>query len=560
MQCPTCGNDTPGTLGKCSHCAAPIDVYSVGPAVPLGAPVTDTPPAGGALGSADVLGDRTMMVPPPQPAWAPSSQPPAVPDFSMPGEPLASPSPASHSPAAPDFSLPAEPLAAPSPASPSWTAPEPPAQPPLRLTAEASAEASAVTPAAASPLPSVDPEDTAAWTFNPDEDSGAYGTVPPPPAWGAGRSAPPASEPAASGGAGANPFGLADHPEPTESIVPDSWFAQPRRPEVPDADATQVWGQQGGAQQPALPSAMPPALPDAEATQIAPASMNPGPMSPGPMNPGPMNPGGQQFGGPQFGGNLDQTRMDPGALGGPPMNPMGPMGQPGMAPMGPMGPGGDPGYGGFPPPRGGKAGGTSKPLIAAVAALVTVAAGAVIFVAWPSGDGSSASTNPTSAPSSKQVAQKNAIPPETKQQAATLNKILDDSVATRRVLAGALGRAGKCKTLPQAIQGFQTVAQRRQDQLQRTRDLRVDKLANGERLRGSLSEALTASLRVDQVLLQWAQANQSGCRGKPKPSAAQVPGRAVQERRATSAKKQFVVLWNPVAKKTGQPQRSWKRV
>ncbi|MFB4312077.1 hypothetical protein [Actinomadura sp. GTD37] len=513
MQCPTCGNDTPGTLGKCSYCAAPIDVYSVGPAAPLAAPVTGATPATGA----DALGDRTMMVPPPQPSWAASAQPPAAPDFAAPPRPAAS-----------------------------WTAPEPPAQPPPRL----SAEPSAATPASPSALPPVDPEDTAAWTFNPEEDSGAYGAVPPPPTWGSAQPTPPAPEPPAPPAIADGPqnsFGLADRSEPTESIVPESWFAQPRRPEAPDADATQVWGQQP-AQPPALPSAMPPALPDAEATYLA---------------PGPMNHGAQGFG-----GGLDQTRMDPGVpmgappMGGPPpMGQMGPMGQPGMAPMGAMGQGGGPGYGGFPPPhQAGKGGGTSKPLIAAVAALVTVAAGAVVFVVWPSGDDSSASTNPSSSPSSTQVAEKKPIPPETKAQAAALNAILNDSVATRRILAGALGRAGKCKTLPQAIQGFQTVAQRRQNQLQRTSGLKVDRLANGERLRGSLSEALTASLRVDQVLLQWAQANQGGCHGKPKPSAAQVPGRAVQERRATTAKKQFVVLWNPVAKKTGQPQRSWKRV
>jgi hypothetical protein len=572
MQCPTCGNDTPGTLGKCSHCAAPIDVYSVGPAVPLAAPVADaTPVSGTPAGGADALGDRTMMVPPPTPSWAPapSAQPPAVPDV-------------------PDFAMPSSQSSqgASQPAGPQSTSPEPPAQqPPLRLLAEPSP------PTPASPLPPVDPEDTAAWTFNPDEDSGAYGTVSQGPSWGGGQPALPSNEkPAlpAAGGAPPNPFGLAEQVEPAESIVPDSWFAQPRKPEGSDADATQVWGQQGGGmapQQPALPPAapfgMPPALPsgmpDAEATQFAPGPMNPGGMNPGGMNAGPMNQGpmnqGAMHQGPMnpgaqgFGGNFDQTRMDPGSpmgapLGAPPMG--GPMGQPGMGTMGaPMGPGG-PMYGGFPPQHqqhpGGKSGGPNKPLIAAVAALVTVAVGSVVFVVWPSGDDSSASTGPTSTPSSKQVAQKNTIPPETKQQAQVLNKILDDSVATRRILAGALGRAGKCKTLPQAIQGFQKVAQHRQNQLSRTKALKVDRLGNGERLRGSLSEALTASLEVDMVLLRWAQANQRGCRGKPKPSAAQVPGRAAQERRATTAKKQFVVLWNPVAKKTGQPQRSWKRV
>ncbi|QKW33641.1 hypothetical protein HUT06_06020 [Actinomadura sp. NAK00032] len=561
MQCPTCGNDTPGTLGKCSHCAAPIDVYSVGPAVPLAAPVADPAPGAGA---ADGLGDRTMMVPPPTPSWAPEPQPPALPDFAAPPG------------AMPPGGLPASPMSAsPTPQAGSPYAASPPAGSP---------QATAPEPPAAAAPPAADPEDTAAWTFNPDEDdSGSYGTVPPP-AWGAGgaggagaqsaQPALPASEKPAlpAAGGGANPFGLADATGPTESIVPESWFAQPRRPQEPDADATQVWGGQAGA-------AQPPALPDPEATQLA----------PGPMQPAPMNPG---FQGGFGGGDFDQTRMDPGApMGAPPMGQMGAMGgqmgqpglgmgqpgmgqpgmgqpgmgqQPGMGPMGGMGPGG-PEYGGYPPqqqqPHGSKGGsGTSRPLIAAVAALVTVAAGAVVFVVWPSGDDSSASTSPTATPSSQQVAQKNTIPPETKQQAAELNGVLNDSVATRRVLAGALGRAGKCKTLPQAIQGFQKVAQRRQNQLGRTKSLKVDKLANGERLRGSLSEALDASLQVDLVLLRWAQANQRKCHGKPKPSAAHVPGRAAQERRATSAKKKFVVLWNPVAKQTGQPQRSWKRV
>ncbi|SNT40855.1 hypothetical protein SAMN05443665_1027105 [Actinomadura meyerae] len=584
MQCPTCGNDTPGTLGKCSHCAAPIDVYSVGPAAPLAAPVADQAPGAGA---ADGLGDRTMMVPPPTPSWAPEPQPAGLPDFPTPqngspqaatppaGSPYAEPAEAGYAQAG--YAQGGSPQAGhaqaghaqaghaqagsaqagyaqagPGFGGPQSTSPEPPAG-----AAGASSAAPASGPA--------DPEDTAAWTFNPeDDDSGSYGTVPPPPAWGAGagqsgQPALPASEKPALPSGGANPFGLADAPEPTESIVPESWFAQPRKPQEPDADATQVWGGQAAA-------AQPPAMPDADATQLA----------PGPMQSAPMNPGFQ--GG--FGGDFDQTRLDGGSpMGAAPMGQMGQMGpmgqpgmgqpgmgqpgmgQPGMAPMGGMGPGG-PEYGGYPSqqPGGSKGGGPSKPLIAAVAALVTVAVGAVVFVVWPSGDNSSASTTPTSTPSSKQVAQKNAIPPETKQQAAELNGILDDSVATRRVLAGALGRAGKCKTLPQAIQGFQQVAQRRQNQLGRTKSLKVDKLANGERLRGSLSEALDASLQVDLVLLRWAQANQRKCHGKPKPSAAHVPGRAAQERRATAAKKKFVVLWNPVAKKTGQPQRSWLRV
>ncbi|WP_141578655.1 hypothetical protein [Actinomadura sp. WMMA1423] len=563
MQCPTCGNDTPGTLGKCSHCEAPIDVYSVGPAVPLGAPVADAPAAGGLAGGADPLGERTMMVPPPASSWAPSPQPPAAPDLGK------------HHPG-PQGMPQSGPQSGPQGSS------EAPAQPVLRLYAEPPASASAPTPAVASPLPPRDPDDTAAWTFDPDADddpSGGFSTASPPPAWGGGQQSPPAGDPAPPaagpmppGAGGSNPFGLQDQAPRTESIVPDSWFAQPRKPEA-EADATQVWGQQPPG------AALPPALPGPEATQIAPG--------PGGALAMPGAQGFDDFDQTRF-EDFDRTRMDSGhPMGGPPpMGSMGVMGQgpmqqgpmqpgpmqpgpmqqgpmgPGMQPMGAMGPG-DPAYGGYPPgqfpPPQGKSG-TSKPLIAAVAALVTVAVGTVAFVVWPSGDDSPSGTGPSPAASQKQVAQKNAIPPATKQQAAALNAILNDSVDTRRILAGAIGRAGKCKTLPQAIQGFQTVAQRRTNQMRRTQGLKVDKLANGERLRGSLNQALGASLQVDQVLLQWAQANQRKCKGKPRPSAAQVPGRAAAERRATAAKKQFVILWNPVAKKTDQPQRSWKRV
>ncbi|MFI0410766.1 hypothetical protein [Actinomadura sp. 3N508] len=545
MQCPTCGNDTPGTLGKCSHCEAPIDVYSAGPVAPLSAPP--------AAEAADVF-DRTMRVPPPMPSWAPSEPPPVTPDLAMPPQP-------------PPVQPP--PVQSPSPQSPSQTAPEPPAaaaQPPLRLSVEPPAppvppSPPSPAPAQAGSLPPADPEDTAAWTFNPDEDddtSGGFSAfnapAPAPSAWSA---SPPALPAAGSAGAAPSAFGTSESapggfgleplPERTESIVPDSWFARPRKPDAADADATQVVGGQ------------PPTMMDADATQYAPgpATMNPG--MPG-AHPTPMG----------FGAAPDQTRMDPGSAMGPfhmgaPQMGAPHMGQGGGMPMGPMGQfgPGDPAYGGYPPGQGGGrpgGGGPSKPLIAAVAALVTIAVGSIVFVAWPSGDDSSKTPNASPSPSNKQVAEKNPIPAATKEQADAMNGVLNDSVGTRRVLAGALGRAAKCQTLPQAIQGFQTVAQQRQSQLNRTRALQVDKLANGERLRRSLAEALTASLQVDQVLLQWAQQNQANCRGKPRPSAAQVPGRAAIEQRATSAKKRFVVLWNPVAKKTGQPPRSWRRV
>lgn len=305
--------------------------------------------------------------------------------------------------------------------------------------------------------------------------------------------------------------------------------------------------------------------------------MGAGPMGAGPMGGAPLDgPTRMDFG---SGGGFDQTRMDPGGtsvMGAPPMGPGGPggfgapggygdpmnqgmpMGNQGM-PMGQMGPGGPGGPGGYPQRPARSGGGTSKPLLIGVAALVAVALVAVAFVAWPSG-GKDDTSPKASKSSSRPVAQKEKISDAEKQQAEAMSAVLDASVDARRVLAGALGRAGRCKDLPAAVQGFQNAVQRRQNQLNRTRNLKVGQLTKGEQLRTSLSQALQASLQVDQLLLQWAQRSRAHCHGKPRPDAAHVPGRAQGERRATLAKQRFVAVWNPVARKTGQPVRSWQRV
>lgn len=565
MQCPTCGSNTPGTLGTCSNCDAPIDVYSVGPAVPLGAPVGEAP--------ADALGERTMMVPPPATSWAPSSDP-LVPS----SDPLA----ALYDPLAP--APPSTGAAQPGAAQPGaaqwgvaqWEAAQPEAQ--QQGAPQQGAPQQGSTPPAGM-LPPADSESTAAWTFDPDADpptpaagtamtgTGGFGAVPPPSPWtsdqpSGGAFASPAREPSA--------FGAGPEPERTASIVPESWFAQPRKPQEPEAEPTQVWApqtpqaDQGWGAQPGMGDAL-----DA-ATQIAPAPM---------MNPGMPAEHGTRL---DFNPNFDQTRMDQGGgmggpmgappmgappMGGAPMGPGGPIG-PGMAPMGPggpLGPGGMgqgaayPGFPGQAPPRSG--GRTSKPLLIAVSALVVVALVTVVIVMWPSGGDKNKGATSKTPPSGKtKVAQTNKLLSATRQQAGAMNDVLNASSGTRRILAGALGRARTCEQLPAAIQGFQTVARQRQNQLQRAQGLKVDKLAGGERLRATLRQSLQASLEVDQSLLRWAEQNQRKCKGKPRPDASRAPGRAAWERRATLTKRQFVAQWNPVARSNGLPPRTWQQV
>ncbi|RSN51944.1 hypothetical protein [Actinomadura sp. WAC 06369] len=270
MQCPTCGSNTPGTLGKCANCGGPVDAYAPG-APPLAAPVADA--------SADAFGESTMMVPPPNPSWTQSA--PANPVQPGPGAPAAPPMP----------SAPQAMPSGPQPMQPGPAAPSVPSAPPMPFAADPmqsgpSVPAMPSNPGApAAPVPSgagfpglpdtgidlagpgatvrdmpstgdrlVDTsgtpkvpgadgpaeatgESTAPWAFDPDDDDDEP-EVDIPELGGPARPALPAA--AAAAPPPSNPFGLADAPRPTESIVPDSWFAQPRKPQEPEA-ATQVW-------------------------------------------------------------------------------------------------------------------------------------------------------------------------------------------------------------------------------------------------------------------------------------------------------------------------------
>lgn len=373
---------------------------------------------------------------------------------------------------------------------------------------------------------------------------------PPPPSWatsdqpspgGAPGPAPglaPGAGPAPGGFGGTPPSGFGEAPgfgeasgfgdapgAPSESIVPESWY-RPRKPDAHGAEPEQRNEPAQWAPQPPPPPASGPAwgagpAPDPHGqTAVYDAGTHPG----------------------------GATRMDQ-----PPV----PMGAP-MGPMdGSLGPAmGPSGAHGYPPPEHSSSK-ASKPLLITVTALVVVAVVAVGLVLWPGGDDKPPAAKASPSPSNNTpVAQKQPISPA-KQQAAKVNDLLNASADTRRQLAQALNGTSKCETLPTAIKGFQGVAQRRKNQLRRAQGLKLDKLKNGERMRVSLRQSFQASLEADLRLLSWANQARRKCRGKPRPDVSRAKGRIPAERRATIAKKQFVTLWNPVARATGHPPRAW---
>ncbi|MEV5570998.1 hypothetical protein AB0L06_13195 [Spirillospora sp. NPDC052269] len=544
MQCPTCGSTTAGTLDKCANCGTPT-----------GAAAAQNPGGAGHGGPPGMagggFGDQTMVVPGPGALSAgPGGGQAPPPGFGggQPGMPLSAP-----------------PALAPAPSGGGVGGDVPPPPAPAWASSDSGPSGGAG-----------DSESTAGWVFDPTE-SGEHQSAPadPHPSDMKTIIAPSPAVSAAASPAQNWQDGAAENP--AESIVPESWYAKPRRPEEPSEPAgpqqwqpqpqpqphtvaDQGWGQQpagGGFQQ--------------DAGEQATAMIDAGSVPPGGgfgQQPGGF---GQQQGFGQQGnfGQQDAGFGQQGNFG----QPQGGFGQQ----QGDFGQGGgfggqqDAGYGqggfdqggygqqgfqGGPPPGGGKK--ANKPLLIGVGALVAAAVVAVAVVLWPTGGKSDAAPNTSNSP----VAQKSKIKVDdaTKQQADALNSILNASADTKRTLVKGLGQSRTCKDLPGALDSFREVAQRRQNQLKHTQALKVDKLDRGEKLRSSLHDSLQASLNVDNALLTWATQSQHGCKGKPKPDAGHAPGRADAERRATSSKKNFVELWNPVARKAGQPARHWTGV
>ncbi|RMI31582.1 hypothetical protein EBO15_42460, partial [Actinomadura harenae] len=423
-----------------------------------------------------------------------------------------------------------------------------------------------------------DPESTAGWVFDPAE-SGEHPQAAPADPHPSDMKTIIAPSPAA---ARAQNWQDGAAEQPAESIVPESWYAKPRRPDEPSEPAgPQQWqpqpqsqpqtvADQGWGQQPPPPGGGFPNGGDQATAMITPGAVSPTPGGFGQQQPGGFGQQqgfgqdagfGQQQGGfgqdAGFGqqGNFGQDAGF-GQQGGFGQPQQGGFGQQGFDQGGfDQGGYGQQGFQGGAPSGGGK---KNKPLLIGVGALVAAAVVAVAVVLWPSGGKSNAGPGASNSP----VAQKNKISVDSaaKQQADALNQILNASADTKRTLVKGLGQSRKCADLASAVGSFHEVAQRRQNQLKHTAALKVDKLEHGEKLRSSLHDSLQASLDVDSALLTWATQSQHGCKGKPKPDANHAPGRADAERRATTSKKSFVELWNPVARKTGQPSRRWTGV
>ncbi|HEY7482952.1 MAG TPA: hypothetical protein VH912_00695 [Streptosporangiaceae bacterium] len=224
------------------------------------------------------------------------------------------------------------------------------------------------------------------------------------------------------------------------------------------------------------------------------------------------------------------------------------------SPHGAFAPGGGPGGpGDLGPPQ--RSSGPSKPLLITVVGLVVVALVAVGVVLWPNGDKKQDSAASGQSPAAANTPASTKANSVGRQEAIVMNKILNASAASRSGLARALAAGKTCRGLPTAIAGFQQVATQRRSQMAHARAAKVGHLANGTRLRQSLTRSIQYSLAADQLLLTWARGKQ-GCHGRPKPDANYRRAGGPLSAQASAAKAQFATLWAPVARQYHLPART----
>ena len=134
-------------------------------------------------------------------------------------------------------------------------------------------------------------------------------------------------------------------------------------------------------------------------------------------------------------------------------------------------------------------------------------------------------------------------------QAATIDGILGWSRRSRLALFGALNDLGACRDATGATAKLRKVANDRARQIDALDDVDVSGLPGGGSLRSTLLRALSYSLKADQAFVRWGDNQGSGCRE----DGDYAEGLSFS-RNATAAKKQFVSMWNPVARTYGLPE------
>lgn len=162
-------------------------------------------------------------------------------------------------------------------------------------------------------------------------------------------------------------------------------------------------------------------------------------------------------------------------------------------------------------------------------------------------------TQPGGAPHSPTAADSQAAT-----EAKSVDTLLDESSRSRKVITPELSALTKgCDKVDPAtaVGDLNTAIHDRTDVLRQLPAMPLAAIPNGAALRQKLTRAMTASVQADRDYLRWVQLLvSSGCASTD--HSGLVAGNTVSTRQATPAKRAFVSMWNPLAKKYGLPHRA----
>ncbi|PZG15146.1 hypothetical protein C1I98_39385 [Spongiactinospora gelatinilytica] len=140
-------------------------------------------------------------------------------------------------------------------------------------------------------------------------------------------------------------------------------------------------------------------------------------------------------------------------------------------------------------------------------------------------------------------------------QAQAVDDLLSDSGGARSGLGPALTQVRQCEEADSAISTIERVTEARRKQVEQVRTLELGAVADGDTIKNRLTTALQASLDADESFLTWARRRAGDCDADWTKDPDYNAGLSSSSK-ATAAKKQFVQLWNPVAKEHGLPDRA----
>jgi hypothetical protein len=137
-------------------------------------------------------------------------------------------------------------------------------------------------------------------------------------------------------------------------------------------------------------------------------------------------------------------------------------------------------------------------------------------------------------------------------EAQAISNLITQSAQDRNLVANAVEtELGGCQNLSQGVSDLNQAAADRGQEFQMAQQLAVDALSNGDQLKQDLLDALSASQQADEAFARWGSSLDPNTCVVPAPQDSDFAAGGNASQQATTAKTQFIALWQAVAAQYG---------